>query len=240
MNRYINQRFIELDGARGAFGTTDDIVGKKGGVEEEGKGVMDEGDLLVEGVFRGVDDGIDMLLTTPGIDGGSELGVEAGEFVAMVDHLLEGDALGMTEEKEVEGLGERGELYLKRAKIGEQDAIVRGNDKAAELLLLNEFLSDGAQTDATAAKLKQTCVYLVEELTCFIVEFLLVRVIGREIEVGVFGQMEVRLLPDRHIAGASSFLIRPVFVKVLDLSQRMQKSIWRETGKEGADGGIMF
>lgn len=183
------QRLFELNIARGTFVTTDDIKGKERGVKDACKGPMNDGYFLVEGVVQRVKKGINMVLASLGVDGGCELGVELGEFVAMLCYLLEDDAFGMAQEEEVEGFWEWGEFYLKIVVIGKEDAEVGGNDEAAELLMGNEVLANGTRAYTPMAQGLQALVYLIENTHTILIKRLFIFICWGEYEVFVFGYL---------------------------------------------------
>lgn len=91
----------------------------------------------------------------------------------MASHLLECDTLRMTKEKKIECLGQRSELNLQIAIVGEEESIVVSDAQTTWFLALQKALADGARTESTPAKLNKAVVYLIQKAPCVFIDALI-------------------------------------------------------------------
>lgn len=129
----VDKGAVEGDLVGLACGTGDEVLLGKVLIELATEGTTDGGNVFTGSVAGGVaelGDGEDAFVF---VEAGVHLAVDDKELTEVVTELFEADAIGIAEEEEVEGLADGGELDLK-VVVGQEEAIVGGDDKAGELV----------------------------------------------------------------------------------------------------------
>lgn len=141
----------------------DEVVSSVGIVKLGKESLAYAGAFLVDGVLGGVGDVAYAPLYVFLDLAVAHLLVYAEQFIIIVRQMLEQDALGMFEEKQIHGLGKRRHDNLNVVVVGKEDSEIPVNDKAAHGGPLLDELVQQAELETSFAQFVDPVLYLFHQ-----------------------------------------------------------------------------